>query len=91
METMSKNSSAILLLITWMLVIPSLIVWDANASGELPESSGVVCEVPQAVKVAPFTCRGKATVMPSRDDLFYKRGERTVYPEFRFVKEIYCE
>lgn len=53
------NKSLILLIVTWMLVIPSLIVWDANAAGELPESSKVVCEAPpvQVIKLAPFTCK----------------------------------
>ncbi len=48
--------STILLIVTWMLVIPSILAWEVNAG--LPESTGAVCELPpvQVIKLAPFTC-----------------------------------
>lgn len=54
------NKLSALLVFTWMIVIPSMFAWDANA--ELPESTGVVCESPpvQIVKLAPFKCTTRA-------------------------------
>ena len=51
------NKALVLLVVTWMLVVPSLLVWNANASMELPEG-GATCEIPpaQIIKLAPFTC-----------------------------------
>lgn len=62
---MTGNRATALLVVTWLLVIPSVIAWDANASMEL-HGGGETCEIPKAqvitVKLAPFECTTEGAV-----------------------------